>query len=122
MMLDPQTRSRYAIARFVVLALLLLCAALLGAEARAADAPKDQAAWVERAISVGADGVAVVLYDEPVWCQSTTRRAAMFFEGMRRTPGCWFEAFDAIWVMWADGDLSGYPKAAFAFSKPKGQE
>lgn len=40
-------------------------------------------------------------------------KIAVFATNEAKTPGCWFEKSETIWVKWGDGTLSAVPSVKF---------
>lgn len=55
----------------------------------------------------------LALFSEPRGCPEGLRRALWVSSAGSLVPGCWFEAYEVVWVIYADGDMGGYPRAMF---------
>ena len=62
-------------------------------------------------------GERMLLSDQSGKCQDSTQMAAFVGPGGVVVPGCWFERLGMVWILFADGDAVGLPKALFKFEE-----
>jgi hypothetical protein len=55
----------------------------------------------------------LMLDDRQSDCPAGAQVAVWSGRGKEPVPGCWFEAFGIVWVMFSDGDRVGLPRTAF---------
>lgn len=87
----------------------LLIVAVLALLSLTADAKE-----IARAFSPVAD---LALTDERGPCPVGMQVAMFHPKGGAPLPGCWFEAFGVVWLIYADGDLQGLPRPLFIPTK-----